>query len=138
MDGVVPEELSLPEIDAPPSTLYELASFIARAINEEERVTALAKDHLDRFYAEVGNEEEAASAVLSYIQSRHAWDVELLADKVEVEKLLYDEYSLYDEDIWEKVLNTEAISDLHYAVHKLSVDYLRDAINEVLDDTNED
>lgn len=129
-----PEEVSLPEIDTPRATIYELAAFIARAIDEEERVSALTKDYLDRLYEEVGNEEEAASAIIGYIQSRHNWEMEVLADKGEVEKILYDDYSLFDEQIWEKVLNSEAFSDMHHEVHEISVSYIKDAIDEVLDD----
>lgn len=130
---MVPEELSLPEVETPRSTIYELAAFIARAMDEEERMTALAKDYLDRLYAEFPSEEEAASAVLSYIQSRHKWDVELLAEKNEVEQILYEDYSCFDEDIWEKVLDTDAISELHHQVHNISVAYIKEAIEEVLD-----
>jgi hypothetical protein len=132
-DGVAPEEIQLPRIDTPRSTLYELAAFIARAMDEEERVAALAKDYLDKFYEEIGNDEEAASAVLSYIQSRHKWDVELLAEKAEVEHILYDEYSMFDDLMWEKVLDTEAVSELHHQVHNISLAYIREAIEEVLD-----
>lgn len=133
-EGGAPEELSLPEIDTPKGTIYELAAFIARAIDEEERMAALASDYLDKFYEEVGNDEEAASAVLSYIQSRHKWDVELLAEKVEVEQILYEDYSCFDEDIWDKVMNTNAIAELHHQVHNISVAYIKEAIEEVLDD----
>lgn len=133
-EGGTPEELSLPEIDTPKGTIYELAAFIARAVDEEERMAALASDYLDRFYEEVGNDEEAASAVLSYIQSRHKWDVELLAEKTEVEQILYEDYSCFDDDIWDKVMNTNAIAELHHQVHNISVAYIKEAIEEVLDD----
>lgn len=133
-EGATPEELSLPEIDTPKGTIFELAAFIARAVDEEERMAALASDYLDRFYEEVGNDEQAASAVLSYIQSRHQWDVELLAEKTEVEQILYEEYSYFDDDIWEKVMNTNAIAELHHQVHGISVAYIKEAIEEVLED----
>jgi hypothetical protein len=136
-DEAVPEELSLPEVDTPMGTIYELAAFIAQAMGEEERMTALAKDYLDRLYAEFPNEEEAASAVISYIQSRHKWDVELLAEKSEVEQIFYEEYSYFDDDIWEKVMNTDAISELHHQVHSISVAYIKEAIEEVLDGIEE-
>lgn len=131
-NGSEPEELRLPEIDISRSTLYEIGSFIARAMNEEERVTALAKDYLDKFYDEVGNAEQAASAIISYIQLRHKWEVELLAEKSEVEQILYESYSVYDDEIWEKVLNSEAFSELHHQVHNISTAYIKEAIEEVI------
>lgn len=137
-DGTPPEEIVLPEIDTPRSTLYELAAFIARAMDEEERMSALAGDYLDKFYDEVGNEQQAASAILSYVQSRHKWDMELLAEKTEVEQILYEDYSCFDDDIWEKVMNTEAMSELHHQVHALSVTYIKEAIEEVLDEADTD
>lgn len=101
-------------------------------------MVALAKDYLDKFYEEVGNAEQAASAVISYIQMRHKWQIELLAEKAEVEQILYETYSIYDDEIWEKVLNTNAISDLHHQVHTISTAYIKEAIKEVIEGTGED
>lgn len=129
----LPEEIQLPEIDAQPHTLFELASFIAQAVEEEMRMASLTKDYLDRLYDKIGSPEDAATSIISYVQRRHGWDVELLAEKREVEEMLFRRYSHYDERIWEKVLNTDALSDLHHEVYKLSQTYIARAIDEVLE-----
>ena len=64
---------------------------------------------------------------------RHKWQIELLAEKSEVEQILYETYSVYDDEIWEKVLNTDAISELHHQVHALSTTYIKEAIAEVVE-----
>lgn len=129
----LPEEIELPRIDAPYPTIYELASFIAQAVAEEMRMASLTKDYLDELYEKIGSPEDAATSIISYVQRRHGWDVELLAEKREVDEMLFKRYSHYDERMWEKILNTDALSDLHHEVYKLSQTYIARAIDEVLE-----
>ena len=133
-----PEEIQLPEVLASHSTIYELATFIAQAVAEEARMASIAKQYLDELYDEIGSPDDAATTIISYIQRRHGWDVELLAEKREVEEMLFKRFSRYDEAMWEKVLNTDAISDLHHEVYKLSQTYIGFAIDEVLSEEDVD
>lgn len=126
------EEVNLPKVPATFDTIFELASFIAQAVDEENRMASVAKQYLDELYEEIGSPDDAATTIISYIQRRHGWDVELLAEKREVEEMLFKRFSRYDESMWEKVLNSEAISDLHHEVYKLSQTYIGYAIDEVL------
>lgn len=127
-----PEEINLPDVNVPASTLWEISMFIAQAMMEEERMASLTKRVLDELYEEIGSPDDAATTIISYIQQRHGWDVELLAEKREVEEMLFRRFSRFDEKMWEKVMNTDAISDLHHEVYKLSQVYIAYAIDEVL------
>ena len=41
-------------------------------------------------------------------------------------------HNIFDEHMWDKVMNTTAISDLHHETFKLSQKYIARAIAEVL------
>ena len=101
-------------------------------------MTSLAKHTLDQLYDEIGSPDDAATTIISYIQQRHGWDVELLAERREVEEMLFRRHNKFDEKIWEKVLNTDAISDLHHETYKLSQTYIGYAIEEVLSEEDDD
>ena len=70
--------------------------------------------------------------IMSYIQQFMGWDLEILVEQADVEDFLMKKYSLFDNDMWKKVLNTKAINELHQAVFRLSQTYLSDAVAEVL------
>lgn len=128
------QEIILPVVRISENSLRELATFIAEAVAKETHMASVAKQYLDELYSEIGSPDEAATTIISYIQRRHGWDVELLAEKREVEEMLFKRFSRYDEDIWEKIMNTDAISDLHHEVYKLSQKYIAFAIDEVLNE----
>lgn len=132
------EEIVLPSVQIPRDSLKELARFISEAVTKENQMASVAKQYLDELYGEIGSPDEAATTIISYIQRRHGWDVELLAEQREVEDMLFKRFNRYDEDIWAKVLNTDAISDLHHEVYKLSQEYIAKAIDEVLDEEDYD
>lgn len=127
-----PEEIVLPTTNTPQNTLFELATFISQAVAEEARMASVAKEYLDELYEKIGSPDDAATTIISYIQRRHGWDVELLAERSEVEEMLFKRFDIYDEEMWSKVMNTDAISDLHHEVYKLSQTYIGYAIDEVL------
>ena len=93
---------------------------------------SITSDYLDELYDTIENDDETATLVISYLQRRHKWDMELLADRRDVDEMLFKEHSLFDDHMWEKVMNTTAISDLHHEVWKLSQKYISRAIQEVL------
>ena len=94
----------------------------------------ITSEILNELYDQIENEAETATLIISYLQSRHKWDIELLAVKDEVEDMLFARDHIFDEHIWEKVINTTAISDLHHEVYKLSQEFIGYAIDEVLDE----
>jgi hypothetical protein len=42
---------------------------------------SLTTEVLDELYREINDEDATASHIISYIQRRHHWDVELLAER---------------------------------------------------------
>ena len=127
-----PKEIKLPNTSIPKNLFRELVEFLQNAMEKENELMSLTADVLDRLYQEIGGEEETASLVISYLQRRHKWDVELLAERRDVDDILFREHNLFDEYMWDKVMNTQAISDLHHEVYKISQTYIARAIREVL------
>jgi len=127
-----PKEIKLPDTSIPKDLFRELVEFLQNAMEKENELMSLTTDVLDRLYQEIGGEEETATLVISYLQRRHKWDVELLAERRDVDDILFREHNLFDEYMWDKVMNTNAISDLHHEVYKLSQTYIARAIREVL------
>jgi hypothetical protein len=127
-----PKEIKLPDTSIPKDLFRELVEFLQNAMEKESELMSLTTDVLDRLYREIGGEEETATLVISYLQRRHKWDVELLAERRDVDDILFREHNLFDEYMWDKVMNTNAISDLHHEVYKLSQTYIARAIREVL------
>jgi hypothetical protein len=127
-----PKEIKLPDTSIPKDLFRELVEFLQNAMEKESELMSLTADVLDRLYREIGGEEETATLVISYLQRRHKWDMELLAERRDVDDILFREHNLFDEYMWDKVMNTNAISDLHHEVYKLSQTYIARAIREVL------
>lgn len=127
-----PKEIKLPDRAIPKNLLREIVEFLHNAMERENKLVSFTEDTLDRLYREIGGEEETATLVISYLQRRHKWDVELLAERRDVDDILYREHNLFDEHMWDKVMNTTAISDLHHEVYKLSQTYIAKAIREAL------
>ena len=127
-----PKEIKLPDTSIPKDLFRELVEFLQNAMEKENELMSLTADVLDRLYREIGGEEETATLVISYLQRRHKWDMELLAERRDVDDILFREHNLFDEYMWDKVMNTQAISDLHHEVYKISQTYIARAIREVL------
>lgn len=127
-----PKEIKLPDTSIPKDLFRELVEFLQNAMEKENELMSLTTDVLDRLYQEIGGEEETATLVISYLQRRHKWDMELLAERRDVDDILFREHNLFDEYMWDKVMNAQAISDLHHEVYKLSQTYIARAIREVL------
>lgn len=126
------EKKQLPPVSIPQEILKQLAEFVQNAMDKEDKHMSITTEVLDNLYQEVGNDDIAASLIISYIQRRHSWDVELLAERRDIDEILYRRHNLYDDHMWDKVMNTTAISDLHHETYKLSQKYIARAIKEVL------
>lgn len=127
-----PKEIKLPDTSIPKDLFRELVEFLQNAMEKENELMSLTADVLDRLYREIGGEEETATLVISYLQRRHKWDMELLAERRDVDDILFRDHNLFDEYMWDKVMNTNAISELHHEVYKISQTYIARAIREVL------
>lgn len=126
------EKIELPPVEIPRDLLKQLSEFVQNALAKEDKLMSFTTEVLDELYREIGDEDISASHIISYIQRRHHWDVELLAERRDVEEMLMKKYNIYDEHMWDKVMNTTAISDLHHETFKLSQKYIARAISEVL------
>lgn len=128
----VGKKIELPSVSIPSSILKEIAEFVQNAMEKENRLMSLTTEVLDALYRQIENDEEAATYIVSYLQRRHHWDIELLAERRDVDEMLMRSHNIFDEHMWEKVINTTAISDLHHEVYKISQKYIARAIKEAL------
>ncbi len=126
------KKIELPPVSIPRDLLRELSEFIQNALEKEGELVSLTTEVLDELYRQINNDDIASSHIISYIQRRHHWDVELLAERQDVDEILMKKYNIFDEHMWDKVMNTTAISDLHHETFKLSQKYIARAIAEVL------
>ena len=117
------KKLELPPVSIPPNLLRELAEFVQNAMEKESRLMSMTVEVLDALYREIDNDDETASYIISYLQRRHYWDVELLAERRDVDEMLMKRHNIFDEHMWE--------NDGH-EVYKLSQKYIARAIKEVL------
>lgn len=126
------EELLPVDLPTPEETFtYLVSQFFIEADRKEKRVNKDVIRALDKVFDKHG-EEYSAIAVMAYISRRKGWDIEILMEQHEVEDYLMKEYNLFDDDIWLKVIGTNAMSDLRREVFALSQTYLIRAVQEVL------
>lgn len=131
-EGMYPEEIELPTVNIPRQSLEELGKFLAQSMKREELNMDITEKHMDRLYSEIGDPDEAITFVLAYLQNRHQIDIEVLAEKRDVEDMFWQRYSHFDDNVWEKFLKTGAVSALHAEVYKLSQRYIPVALDEVI------
>jgi len=131
-EDFVGKKIELPPINIPKDLLRELSNFVQNALEKENKLMSHTTKVLNELYRDIADDDVAASHIVSYLQRRHHWDVELLAERRDVDDMLMKKYNLFDEHMWDKVMNTTAISDLHHETFKLSQKYIARAIAEVL------
>lgn len=131
-DDFIGKKIQLPPVSIPKDLLKELSEFVQNALEKENKLVSLTAEVLDELYREIANDDITASHIISYLQRRHYWDVELLAERQDVDEMLMAKHNIFDEHMWDKVMNTTAISDLHHETFKLSQKYIARAIAEVL------
>ena len=131
-DDFIGKKIELPSTNIPKDLLRELSEFVQNALEKENKLVSLTAEVLDELYRQIDDDDIASSHIVSYLQRRHHWDVELLAERRDVDEMLMARHNIFDEHMWDKVMNTTAISDLHHETFKLSQKYIALAINEVL------
>ena len=131
-EDFIGKKMELPSLNIPKDLLRELSEFVQNALEKENKLVSLTAEVLDELYREIDDDDIAASHIISYLQRRHYWDVELLAERQDVDEMLMAKHNIFDEHMWDKVMNTTAISDLHHETFKLSQKYIARAIAEVL------
>jgi hypothetical protein len=134
-----PYEVDLPEqLPVPHSDLLELFLFMSKAREEEDKTVSMVRHYMNELYDEYSVEfperdsEVVAAEIVSYLCRRHKWDVELLWDRKDVEEMLFRRFNTYDPNIWAKVMETEAMQEMHRAVYAVTQRFLDAAIQEVI------
>lgn len=135
-DGSADENISFEEIELPnmpeANDFIELLSdFFIEADRKEKRAAMAVKRGLQSVLDNHG--QSASIAAIHLIQKFEGWDLEILLEKSDVEDYLMKVHDIYDDDIWDKVLNTDAMSDFRRRVYTLSQTYLAVAVQEVLE-----
>lgn len=126
-EGLYPLDLPV----ANQSYAHQIAMFFIEQDRKEKQVFREVSRALDRLYEKHG--DEVSMSAISYVSKKHGWDMEILMEKHEVEDYLMNAYNLFDEDIWLKVVGTEAMYELRKQVFALSQTYLALAVQEALE-----
>ena len=79
------KKIELPSLNIPKDLLRELSEFVQNALEKENKLVSLTAEVLDELYREIDDDDIAASHIISYLQRRHYWDVELLAERQDVD-----------------------------------------------------
>jgi hypothetical protein len=115
-----------------PTVSFLISQFFMEADRKEKQVSQDVVRALSRIYDKHGDDYSSV-AIMNYVGRRMGWDMEILMEKYEVEDHLMNTYHLFDDEIWLKVLGTNAMSDLRREVFSLSQTYLARAVREVLE-----
>ena len=123
------EPIELPPVEMTP--LEQLSHFLIEVDRREKRLMNDVKRMLDKAHDKYG--QDASIAAMHYVQSKEGWDMEILLERYEVENHLMEQYNMFDDDIWLKVVGTNAMCDFRRQVFELSRTYLDRAVREVLE-----
>lgn len=111
--------------------LEELSRFLVESDKREKRLMNEVGKMLDKAHEKYG--QDASLAAMHYVQRKEGWDMEILLERYEVENHLMEQYNMFDDDIWHKVVGTAAMCDFRRQVFELSRTYLDRAVREVLE-----
>lgn len=138
-----PTELDLPsELPVPHAHLYDLFLFMSKSNDEQDSVMNLIRYHMNELYDAFEDDfperdlETLGGDVVAYLCRRHKWNVELLWDRKDAEEMLFRKYNSYDPNIWEKIMETDSLREMHRSVYEVTQKYLSDAIEEVISPNN--
>lgn len=130
-DNISFEEIDLPNISQSNEFMEMLSDFFIEADRKEKRAAMAVKRGLQSVLENHG--QTASIAAIHLVQKFEGWDLEILLEKSDVEDYLLKVHDIYDDNIWEKVLNTQALADFRRRVYALSQTYLAVAVQEVLE-----
>ena len=102
-DDFIGKRIELPQTSMPKDLLRELSEFVQNALEKENKLMSLTAEVLDELYRQIENDDVAASHIISYVQRRHFWDVELLAERRDVDEMLMARHNIFDEHMWDKL-----------------------------------
>lgn len=120
-------DLPMPEMDS----FRNLVHFLIEADRKEKRMNHEVSQLMEPLFDKYG--EDAAISIMNYVQRKQGWDLEILMERFEVENHLMNNYNLFDDSIFLKVLGTNAMYEYRRKVFSLSQTYLARAVREVLE-----
>jgi hypothetical protein len=69
---------------------------------------------------------------MNYVQRIEGWDLEIITERSDVDNYLLNALSIYDENMFLKVIGTRAMSEFRREIYQLSQKYLPIAVAEIL------
>lgn len=60
------------------------------------------------------------------------WETEIIAERADVDNILLEKYGAFDDEMWEKVKETLAWTELHRAIYDASKFWIEKAVDEVV------
>jgi hypothetical protein len=60
------------------------------------------------------------------------WETEIIAERADVDNYLLTQYGAFDDDMWEKVKETNAWKQMHFDIFELSKTRLTQCVDEVM------
>jgi hypothetical protein len=70
--------------------------------------------------------------LLCAIDNNSDWETEIIAERADVENVMLNKYGAFDDDLWEKVKDTLAWTELHKAIFEASNYWIEKAVDEVV------
>lgn len=60
------------------------------------------------------------------------WETEIIAERADVDNYLLKQYGAFDDDMWEKVKETNAWKQMHYDIFEMTQVRLKECVDEVM------
>lgn len=60
------------------------------------------------------------------------WSSEIIANRSEVENLMFERHGAFDDHLWQKVQQTKSWEKMHHQLYKMTKKYLVAAVDEVV------
>lgn len=89
-----------------------------------------ARHVVDGIYEMFG--DDALLELLVAIDRKGRWETEIIAEQADVDNILMAKYGAFDDEMWEKIQDTNAWKELHREVFDVSKKWIETAIDEVM------
>ena len=122
------EPTDLPFVDI--NAVAEIAKFFIDADRKEARMYSEVENALEDLQWQYGT--DLSIALMNYVQRIEGWDLEIITERSDVDNYLLNALSIYDENMFLKVVGTRAMSEFRREIYQLSQKYLPIAVAEIL------
>lgn len=122
------EPADLPFVDI--NSVEEISKFFIDSDRKETRMNSEVEHALEDLQWQYGT--DLSIALMNYVQRIEGWDLEIITERSDVDNYLLNALSIYDEDMFYKVIGSRAMSDFRREIYRLSQKYLPIAVAEIL------